>query len=95
MARALLPASLEDAVVGTDERDARPLAGCGEVGVLGEEAVAGVDRVGPGLERGVNDAIDVEVRADGMSDLTDLVGLVRLQPVLAQSILEREEPPRS
>ena len=36
--------------------------GAGEVGVFGEEAVAGVDRVGAGLGGGVDDLVDRQVR---------------------------------
>ena len=39
--------------------------GLGEVGVLGEEAVAGVDRVGARLRRGVEELVDVEVGLGG------------------------------
>ena len=39
--------------------------GLGEVGVLREEAVAGVDRVGAGLLRGVQDLVDDEVGVAG------------------------------
>ena len=33
----------------------------GEVGVLGQEAVAGVNRLGPGVLRGLDDLLDREV----------------------------------
>jgi len=78
-------------VVGADERDARLLARGGEVGVLGEEAVAGVDRVSASSDGRGNDAGDIEVGAYGVSHLTDLVGLVGLQPVLAEPVLEGED----
>ena len=39
--------------------------GLGEVGVLGEEAVTGVDRVAPGVERGRDDGVAAEVRLGG------------------------------
>ena len=35
------------------------LAGAGEVGVLGEEAVAGMDRLGAGLLGRLDDLLDV------------------------------------
>ena len=46
---------------GTDEGDAGLLAGPCEVGVLGQKAVAGVDRVALVLERALDDLRDVEV----------------------------------
>ncbi len=49
--------------------------GAGEVGVLGEEAVAGMDRVGAGLFCGTDDLLDREV-ALGRQGRTDQVGLV-------------------
>ena len=44
-----------------DEHDARGRARFGERLVLGQEPVAGMDRLGAGLPRGVDDARDVEV----------------------------------
>ena len=44
-----------------DEDDPGLSAGAGEVGVLGEEAVAGVDRFGAGLLRRRDDLPDVEI----------------------------------
>ena len=66
-------------------------AACGEVGVLGEEAVAGVDRVGAGLLRDPDDLGDVEVGAHRMPRLADLVGLVGLQAVQGVAVLVRED----
>src|SRR4029453_2579685 len=44
-----LVSHLADLIAGrADERDVGGLAGVGELGVLGEKAVAGVDRVGSG-----------------------------------------------
>ena len=47
----------------------------GEVGALGEEAVAGMDRVGAGLARGADVLLGVEVAGD----LDRLVGRARVQ----------------
>ena len=52
-ARALLPVSSSTVGGRADERDARLRAGRGQVGVLGQEPVAGVDRVGAGPARGL------------------------------------------
>ena len=59
-----------------DEGDALVGADLGEVGVLGEEAVAGMDRLGAGLQRRADDARDLEValRGRGGADVDGLVG---------------------
>ena len=59
----------------SDEGHAALGDGAGEVGVLGEEAVAGVDPVGPALLDGVEDGLGVEV-ALGRRLAAERVGLV-------------------
>lgn len=49
----------------TDPEQPRVLDSCGEGGVLGEEAVPGVDRVGPRRERGGDDEVTAEVGVGG------------------------------
>ena len=73
---------------GTDEGDVRVGARLGEFRALGEEAVPGVDRVGPGVEGGGDDALRIEVGPHRVAGLTDLIGLVGLEPVEAVAILE-------
>ena len=64
-----------------DEDDARPGAGPGELGVLRQEAVAGMDRVDVlGLGQ-LDDRLDVQIAADRLAGLADLVGLVGLRAV--------------
>ena len=58
-----------------DPGQARGLDRLGEVGVLGEEAVAGMDRVGAGLLRRAHVLAGVEVRGDA----NGLVGRARVQ----------------
>ena len=58
----LVAHDLERALAGPDEDDAGVGAGAREGGVLGEEAVARVDRLRAGLARGGEDRLDVEVR---------------------------------
>src|ERR1019366_5885782 len=60
---------------GSDEGDAGGLAGGGEIGVLAEEAVAGVYGVGAVAAGGVEDAVDAEV-AFGRGAGADVGGLV-------------------
>ena len=50
---------------GADEDDAGVLAGGGEIGVLAEEAVAGMDGLGAVLAGGVEDAVDAQVAFGG------------------------------
>ena len=80
---------------GADEGDARGGARLGEGGVLREEAVAGVDRVGAAADRDVDDGLRVEVGADGVAHLADLVGLLGLHPVLGPAVLVREDGHRA
>ena len=63
-----------------DEDDARLLAGAREGGVLGEEAVAGMDGLGAGLARDLEDPLDVEV-AVGRRVAAEQVGLARARDV--------------
>ncbi len=71
----------------TDERDAGVGAGLGEVRVLGQEAVAGVDRVGARLDGRPHDALGIEIGADRVALLADPVGLVGLEDVLGLAVL--------
>ena len=64
-----------------DEGDPVLSGAGGEVGVLREEAVTRVDRIGARRERDPDDLVDIEIRTHGMPRLADLVGLVGLLPV--------------
>ncbi len=66
-----------------DEDDVGLGAGLGEVRVLGEESVAGVDRLGAGLLRRLDDLGDVEVALRGHrgADQERLVGLADVRGV--------------
>ncbi len=67
-----------------DEDDAAVGAHLGEAGVLGEEAIAGVDGVAVGEQRRADDVGDVEVAlaAGGGADADLLVGHAHWQRVL-------------
>ena len=95
IARALLPVSVEHVAGRADEGDAGVRARLGQRRVLGQEAVAGVDRVGAGPHRDRDDRVGVEVGAHRVAALADLVGLVRLQPVLGPAVLVREDRDRA
>ncbi len=62
----------------------------GEVGVLRQEAISGIDGVGAGLLGDADDLVDVEIGADRVAFLADLVSLVRLDAVFGIAILARE-----
>ena len=66
----------QDLGAGADEGDAGVLAGLGELGVLGEEPVAGVDGVHVPALGQVDDARDVQIGPQGGLALADAVGLV-------------------
>jgi len=68
---------------GADEDNVVVDAGLGEVGVFGEEAVAGVDGVDAAGLGDVDKALDVEVAFDGFTAVkgSDLVGLIGLEAV--------------
>ncbi len=78
-----------------DERDPGLLAGGGQVGVLGQEAVARVDRVRAALLGDPDDLRDVEVGPHGRTPLADEVRLVRLDPVDAVAVLPGEHRDRA
>ncbi len=93
-ARALLPVSSRMSALGPDEGDPRFFARTREVGVLREEAVTGVDGVGPGLLGRGHDLVDREVRAHGVTGFADLVRLVGLQPVQRVAVFVRKHGDR-
>ena len=66
-----------------DEREARGGAGAGKLGVLGEKAVAGMNRVHAVAQRHVDDRGDVQVRPYRLAALRrpDHERLVRLEPM--------------
>ncbi|MBD5803263.1 hypothetical protein AZOA_26990 [Azoarcus sp. Aa7] len=70
-----------------DEGDAGGGAGFGELGVLGEEAVAGVDRIDPGILRHTDDVGDVEVGRDRLLAVAHEVGFVGLEAVQREAVL--------
>ena len=72
----LVPHQVQHMGGRADEFDARGLAGPGEVGVLAEEAVAGVDGVGAVLLGQLDDAGDVQIGPQGALVLADQIGLV-------------------
>src|SRR5712691_10154749 len=74
--RCLVADLLHDVGSRADERDSFVRADLSEVRVLGQEPVAGMDRVGTRLERCADDARDVQIAPTycGRTDLNRLVG---------------------
>jgi len=62
---------------GSDELDARSLAGPGKIRVLTEETVTGVNGIGAVLLSQLDDPGDVQIGAQGALVLSDQIGLVR------------------
>ena len=77
----LRPHQLDRRAGRADPRDPRLLDRSSELGVLGEEAVAGMDRVGAGLSRRVQDPLADEVALRGRTgaDQIRLVGGARME----------------
>ncbi len=74
---------------GPTKIDAGLVAGAGEVGVLGQKAVAGMDGVDLVLLGQGDDAGDVEVGADRLAGLADAVGFVGLEAVQGEAVFVR------
>ena len=77
-----------------DEEESGVPARLGEVGVLRQEAVARVHRVGPHLARDAHDVGDVEVGVYRLPAPADQVGLVRLESVQGITVFVREQRDR-
>ena len=90
----LVAGEVQDRSRRTDEDHAGALARLGEVGVLGQEAVSGIDRLGAARDGHLDDGPRIQVGTDGMARLTDLVGLVGLEPMLAGPVLMGEHRDR-
>ena len=79
---------------GTDEGDPGRCAGLRKLRRLGEEAVAGVDGVGPGPGRDPHDLVHREIGGDRPQTLPDPVGLVGLGAMQGEAILVGEHRDR-
>ena len=85
----LVPGELQNLRARADERDARLGARRRQFRVLRQEAVSGIDRVGPAAERGGDDLVDRQVRPYRMSHLADLIRLVGFEAMLGVAVLVR------
>ena len=73
--------------VRADEGDPGGCAGIGEIGVLGQEAIARVNRIDARLLRDADDVVDVEIGLDRFLAGADQIGFVRLEAVQREAIL--------
>ncbi len=85
----LVTGQLQHISRGSHKRDARLFAGPGQVGVLRQKPVTGIDGIGVRVESYPDDLIDREIGPDRMSLLTYLIRLIGFQPVLRIAILVR------
>ena len=83
----LVAEAFEHLHLGADEDDPLALTGTGEIRVLGQKTVAGMDGVHLILSGQRDDPLDVEVRPDRLVRLADQIRLVRLEAVKSVSVL--------
>ena len=85
----LVAGQLQHIGAGPDERDTRRGAGRRQIGILREEPVSRIDRVGTGVLGDPDDLVDRQIRADRMARFADLIRLVGLEPVQRVAVLVR------
>jgi hypothetical protein len=78
-----------------DEDKARSGDGFGEARILGQKAIARMDRAGAGLARGSNDRINVQIALAGgrRSDMDRFVGKMHRQAIFVR-IAEHSDGPQ-
>ena len=76
--------------LGADESDPCGRARHGEIRVLGQETVAGMDGIDLGLARDADDVVDVQVSLDRLLARTDEIGLVSLEAMEGEPVLVGE-----
>ena len=91
LCRDLIARHLEHVRGRTDEGDARVRCGLGQVRILREEAVPGVDCVSPGFLGNADDLAHVKIRPNRVTLLADLVRLVGLETMHGVAILVGED----
>ncbi len=85
----LVAQGLDHLGAGTDEDDARLMTGLGEIGILGQKAVAGVDGVGLGLLGRGHHLVDIEiVAARPVADMDRLVGRPDMKGVGVRGLVD-------
>ena len=79
----------EDLDARADEVQSGLLAGAGEIGVLREEAVAGMDGIDFVLPRQSDDAGDVEIGADRLAGFADAIGFIGFEAMQGKAVFVR------
>ena len=92
--RHLVAECAHDIGLRADEDDACGSTRLGEVGVLGQEAVARVDRIGSVLARNAHHLVDAEVGLYRAHPPAHLVGFVGLESVQREAVLLRVDRDR-
>ena len=88
LARAGLVAQLAHGFgFGADKCNAVRGAGVNEIGVFGQQAITGVDRVSAAILGDADNLFDAQVGRDGTHALADAVGFVRFKAVQRQLVL--------
>lgn len=72
-----------------DPADAGIDHGLREIGVLRQEAVAGMDRVDPGLARDAQDVVDVEIGRERLLVFADQVAFIGLEAMQREAVFLR------
>jgi hypothetical protein len=85
--RGLVARELQHFLRRTDERDTGGLARFCQIRVLRQESVAGVHRIGAGCHGNRDDRLRIEVRADWVPALSDLVRFISTDPMLRPAVL--------
>jgi hypothetical protein len=70
----------------SDENNPRIGTGLGKDRILGQEAVAGMNRVNADPLCQSNDAVDVEVRLDRLASLADLIRLISFETMQSEPV---------
>ncbi len=70
----------------TDEDDAGLFAGPGEIGILGKETVARMNRVDLPFLGQRDQHGNIQVRLDRLAGVADQIGFIRLQPVQSEAV---------
>ena len=79
--RDLVTGHLENRRVGADKGNAVFGGSLGQIGVLAQEAITRINGVSARLLGHANDFGNIEVRANGVTNFTNLIGLVGLETV--------------
>jgi hypothetical protein len=80
---------------GADEADARRRTGVGELRILREKAIAGMDRVNTRFARDTHDVGNVEIGGDRLLALADQIAFIGFKAMQREAILVRVDRHRA